>query len=251
MEIASETACSSENFSELFSDIPPPAQPLGCFWLFSNENNQDKTLQELEQRPAHGNIFIGTGCAFSLDAFSVRGQANASNREVVDHLIIMDISPQVQTFWATIGKIVKESESRIEALEKLKIAFPNHPVSNCALGRGWLATDAQFERVKRVFIDNKFAFILSDITNAETLKQIGARLQRSRCTVDTIYESNIASFARSYNLSMLLQTYIVKPTLTSSSDRKYFSIFAEGGGCSPADQRLVEHYVKQDSTHVA
>ena len=81
----SDEALKKPLFSALFHDVPQYERKIQARFLLSNEDRQEITLNWLKEQEVFGDTFIGTGCLFSLDAFSIRPKE-------VNHLLILDIS---------------------------------------------------------------------------------------------------------------------------------------------------------------
>jgi len=228
-------------FMEFFKEVPSYQGAFRAKWLFSNELEQSQTLDWLQSKRAYGDTLIGTGCFFTLNAFSIRP-------EQVNHLVVIDISLGVLDFWNDIKAIALRSNSREEAIEEIIAKFEIDR-SKCLEERTWLSSDAQFLKVKRLFQENKFAFVRANFTDVTSLQRVGDALKSASVTIDTIYESNIGScsFAPTpvryggYGLSMIVQRSLVKAALRSEEEISFLEIYADGGSMNAVKQ---ERYVR-------
>jgi hypothetical protein len=245
IEVAnSESSCaqavidnsSKSPFIEFFKSIPEDERKFTRKFLFSNELNQEKTLEYLKTEKSFGDTFVGTGCYFTLNAFSIRPQK-------VDHLIVIDISVGVQNFWKTIEKIALNSRNSIEALQGLITEFPSHSKEEFLYANSWISSDDQFIKVKKLFSEGKFVFLRCDILNSGNSSLIGEALKRSNKEIDTIYHSNIGSCSYTFQksagwfLSSSLKQFLVRPSI-HCMPKQYIEIYCEGGGGSHVPQQF-------------
>ena len=220
-------------WNDLFSEVPRTSRNIDRLWIISNEKYQEETLAFLSDKEAVGDTFIGTGCLFSLSAFLQRAPK-------VEYLMIVDVNPLVEAFWADIKKIFSHSPNCIEARRKVVEKFvhtpehidlnkisPNiHLNSKCS----WLNYEHQFLRVKKLFAEKKFVFLKANFTDLNVLESIGTSLKRGGRKIDTVYTSNIGAYCFEetggwfyYNKG--IQNFLVKP----SGQQKFFQLYAIGG----------------------
>jgi hypothetical protein len=223
-------------FCEAFTTLTVPTYQGHGIWISSNETSQEKTMEFLKAQPICGNVFIGTSCLFTLNAFLARPPE-------VTHLLIVDINSSVKMFWSTIQKIAKKTATKEEALVSFTqykpLNWPAH-ISTSTNPGGWLSSDDLFARVKSLFDNGKFAFAHTNLDSPDSLTQIHKTLADKKLRVDTIYQSNIAEFCIDETTGMqrgeiwltgLIKTYL-QPALP------YISIYSHGGRAGAPQQKV-------------
>jgi hypothetical protein len=224
-------------FSKAFEAVPISEAKWNPCWLLSNELEQSQTINWLKSTKIYGDTFIGTGCFFTLNAFS-------SRPEQVDHLVVIDISSKVADFWKKIKKIVLNASDREGAIENTMNEF-GLKREDCLKDESCLSTEEQFLKVKKLFRENKFALLLADFSNNDTLEKIGLSLKKNSRSIDTIYESNIGSFtliaksdpANGYFkklggcliLRNKVHNFLVRNSKDNMKEVSFLEIYVEGG----------------------
>jgi hypothetical protein len=220
------------SFSDYLSLVPEFPRRMTQRFLKSNEVGQERTLNWLRGQEVFGDTFVGTGCLFSLDAFSKRPKA-------VSNLLILDISSKVKEFWDSVDEIVKTSDHREVAMLKMVEKFPKLDRDYLEGEGRWLSTDEQFLKVKDLFSSASFSFHYADFHCPYTLNKLGEALKLASRRIDTIYESNIglANFANSgkfggEGLAKLVKDTLVANLVYEDLEKKYLEIYAakDSGG---------------------
>lgn len=235
---------SAQNFAQAFDRVKRHdgiGADVYIGYLYTNERDVDKTMNFLKQERVYGDTFIGVACTMTLNAFSIRPDS-------VDHLIALDITKGTEHFWREIQAIVSESKTKDEALKVFLTKFKDYGAERkrSLSEKSFLTTDSQFEKVKKMFLDGKFVFLRCDLTDEESLSQIGQALKSRGRSVDGVYQSNIGdcSFAilkkrlGATGLADKIREYLVRDSLADETDEKsYISIFADGGRNSSTNQQ--------------
>ena len=176
-------------------------------FIATNELNWENTLESLKKEPIKGNTGIYTSGLFALD---LAASARAASTIKLENIIIVDIAPVVRDFWEETEDIIKNSDNRFSAklsiesliVKKKEIYFPENSDTleknsietieqNFQRGLSFLSTDEQYSKVKEIFDNDRFVFILGNLLDQEMTKKLGDILKKNSYTVDTLYISNI------------------------------------------------------------
>ena len=200
-------AAAYRDFSSIFSSVMPDlvqrtiylerkakmARMLpNMIYAFTNEPGQEAVLAWLKEQRSYGDTFIGTSGFYSMSAFSLRGPD-------VKYLVLIDIDPAVGEFYREIKRIMLDPAVNTKeiVLGLLKPYLETVGYSSKSIEYempfNWFATDMQFERIKELFCEDRFALIEANMMDDPTLSSIGLALREAGHRIDTIYQSNIAS----------------------------------------------------------
>jgi hypothetical protein len=131
----------------------------------------------------------------------------------VVNLIVIDRSRRVEHFWQEMTKIIQAARTQQEVIEKIEALLFTHkklyfsggvktsPEAACQEGmahlqgeisRGisWLAEESRFRKVKKLFQQNRFAFLRLDFCDGHAMQSLSKSLSKHKLTLDTVYLSN-------------------------------------------------------------
>lgn len=192
-------------------------------FLTTNEGNHDKVLDDLKKEALIGNTVVDEhgGSAFiavsgfcGLNLASVRGEDSENADEKIDALIVLDRSSRVEAFWKEMKEIIVSSETRHEVIAKLEklvetdlfkgVKLPSHikydPLTGLReeilKGTSWLSTTRRFNKIKEIFVNNRFIFKRVDVTDRESMQSLKEAIQNAQLKVDALYVSNIAEYLK-------------------------------------------------------
>ncbi len=214
-------AASSSSFGGHFDDY---AHRL---FLTTNEEDKSKTLNTLANVPVQGDTFVGVSGFFSLNAAAVRGTMSFGE---IKHIVIVDRGSRVEAFWKETAKIIRESSSRAEVIEKggqlieknKELYFGGGQIAPSVAARAaqeafqkeisdgtsWLSSDEKFQSIKRIFDAGCFEFRRVDLFSNEQVEDLMDDLDDQGRTVDTVYVSNVHEYLetpgerKAYNRSL-------------------------------------------------
>lgn len=228
------------NLSDCFSAIPR------CGEVFDTWNdrpslatNEGMSMSTMLLAEPTGNTMLATSSLFALDLFAIREMGRESPDQVVN-LVVVDRSQRVEHFWQEVAKTIRASQCRNEAIEKIQSLVDNHkavyfsgsmtssPKAQCqrtikafqdeiARGVSWLAEDSRFLKVKKLFEQNRFAFLRLDFCDRQAMQSLAKTLATHKLTLDTIYLSNAYEY-----------TIISEPIKTVSKQKEQQNSFRAG-----------------------
>jgi len=189
----------------------------GFVYPVTNETGQKETIQTMENLPSAGNTLIGVSVFFLLNVAAVRGDA-------IKALMCIDLSSRVEAFWYDFKKVITSSVTIEETTRKV-IELVTQKASvyfkdNCSQvpiellkreiseGVSWLSSDERFCRIKRIFAEGRFVFMLADLRNAETTYSIREKMTRIGLVADSVYLSNLYDCNRNSAKKELLLTSV-------------------------------------------
>lgn len=203
-----------------FSSIPIPETNYDDYLhrplVVTNEDSCFETLKIMSKRPVIYETILGVGCFFTLDVASLQGTKSIDKSRSIKHIIIFDRGYRVEHFWQNAEKIIKESENRLEVIEKIKALLKTHAnyyfkeyrnsdspeqeaANECAVfdtaiekHYSWLSDDIRFEKIKNIFINNCFYFGRVDLFRKLSLDWFKEAMNANK--LDAAYLSNLGEF---------------------------------------------------------
>lgn len=189
-------------------------------FLTTNEEGQDSTLEKLSRHELNGDTIVGVSGFFILNAASCRGITSEHSREGIRNIIVLDKSIPLEDFWENTVRIVKTSSDRFEVADRIeKLLMDKRKLYygyNCCCdgclqedvksrirrlrceitsGQSWLSSDLRFERIKRIFGENRFVFKRVDLCDSATVHDIASRMRACGMKLDMVYLSNVREYA--------------------------------------------------------
>ena len=177
---------------------------VGNSYVFSNETGADDSLTSIARQPTDERplLHIGFGFWFNFDLIAKRKSSYA---------IILDIDPNLTNYFYCFSVAIRQSISRIDFIElfiallrryKLteSIQMIHHETHLRALlisfltkAESWLSTAANYQFIKEMFLTQKIAFSLFDITDNSKHLDIASWLENKTFlfSLDTLYLTNI------------------------------------------------------------
>lgn len=208
---------SSFNLSDFFNSIPRCSEVFNT-WddRPSLATNEGMLLDTVIQGEPVGNTMVATSSLFAIDLFALREMGRTDPDQVVN-LVVIDRSQRVEHFWQEVTKIIRGSSHRNETIEKIKALVIDHKTlyfsgdetstpeaqsqrtikafhDEMARGVSWLSEDSRFLKVKKLFEQNRFAFLRLDFCDRQAMQSLAKTLLAQKLTLDTIYLSNVYEY---------------------------------------------------------
>lgn len=183
-------------------------------YFTTNEGEQKDTIRKLSEKHINttADTIVGVSGLCTLNIGSTR----AISQKNINHLIMIDCSKHVQNFWKNMEKIIKESQTRQEAHQKIENLIDRKKFKyysrfcQCrarALAEdhkrslkkeiesdiSWLSDNRRFERIKGIFDANHFKFFKLDLFEPQTMDPLVEYMKGK--TLDFIYLSNVGEYA--------------------------------------------------------
>lgn len=211
----------STTIIDLFEDLESCAGVDDIYhrvFITSNEKKQEETLSKLKALPITGNTIVGIANFFTLNAASVRGSlAEEKGSEEINTILMIDRGLRVENFWMNMQFIIHYATNRHETLERTvhlirkeaknyfaggKIETPelfaeeeiNRLHGEIKLGGSWLSTDTQFDRIQKIFHNNRFIFKRLDLFDTKSIVQLSDIMKTADCVTDLLYVSNVSEY---------------------------------------------------------
>lgn len=180
-------------------------------YISSNELKLDISLDTLGKINSVGNLAIGVGGFCTLDLASVR--------EDIQYILIIDPSTPTQIFWNSMVPLIRSARNREECVEmvynniRTKIDEYGYPpeaaefwIRTLSPATCWLNEDTRYLRIKKIFDENRFAFIRLDLLDVEACQRIRDIHAELKLTTDMFYLSNVVNFIKPEGFESLGQS---------------------------------------------
>lgn len=205
IDVIAESTLKHKSFSEYFQNVAE-SPPLGddilwdAVYITSKASNHTEAMHELEKKEyqqIRGNTMV------TVSGFT--GLNIAATRKGVDRIVMVDISSKNEQFWERATKMIRESKTAEEFLQKLNKDVEEQEKlgnfydtidfkSEIEKGISWLSTEEGFQKIKNIFDNGNFVFKRIDMSNPECITSLSTALKKANCTVDTLYASNVENF---------------------------------------------------------
>jgi hypothetical protein len=140
-----------------------------------------------------------------------------NDQDQVINLIVIDRSRRVEHFWQEMTKIIRSSHTQKEVIDKIQsllktqkefyfsgdsiisveTSYKNALVDlqgDITRAISWLVEEPRFLKVKKLFEQNRFAFLRLDFCDPVSMERLSKTLAEHKLTVDTIYLSNVYEY---------------------------------------------------------
>ena len=206
---------------------PVPSGPAYQLCIAGRENNREHVVQQLWQCPVlkGRNTMVGLGGFAFLNVASVHGTGAFFSERQIEHVVLVDHRPIAVRFWMSeIAPLMKQpGVTRRDVIKKIKqIVLNDHSfyfpapswfAKRAAAKSGepaslenarydyrafktevewnwnWLGTNEKFERIAKLFRENRFHFIGLDISNTSAVKQFLENMQVNDMQIETLEDS--------------------------------------------------------------
>lgn len=205
IDVIAESTLKHKSLSEYFQNVAE-SPPLGddilwdAVYITSKASNHTEAMHELEKKEyqqIRGNTIV------TVSGFT--GLNIAATRKGVDRIVMVDISSKNEQFWERATKMIRESKTAEEFLQKLNKDVEEQEKlgnfydtidfkSEIEKGISWLSTEEGFQKIKNIFDNGNFVFKRIDMSNRECITSLSTALKKANCTVDTLYASNVENF---------------------------------------------------------
>jgi hypothetical protein len=216
-------------------------------FLVTNEEEHDAVLESLYYEEQRGNLLLSNSGMMTLNVFVVREHLRPM------HVLVVDCSLRVERFWLAFKEVIEVSATKEDFIPRFVAMFKSRakefysPRARIGIeeraalhykafsdeitsGINWLTLRGGFDKVKKLFIERRFAFKRADWSEIHVTKALKEVMSRNRLILDTLVQNNISEYCeasgaavfeayrRSLDMLCLPSTLIVKTSTRCACD---------------------------------
>jgi hypothetical protein len=199
--LQSQVSAFASSIAALQQKVPTDKFTNDKVFAFTNDNVDTDIVTQYYTTPSLGNLLLGIS-GFSALEFVKKG---------IDYILMVDTSKRVMFFWKNMAEIIKNSNNRLECIEKIKEnlvlnkeeyqisdEIAEYYKSTERLPAFWLTSNEYFDRVSKIFKKGKFAFLQGDLTNLATCQKIRETFNLLELKTGALYVSNLHDFVSKF-----------------------------------------------------